>query len=239
MMLFGGFALISIVLLALVCLRSPPDVPRIMDNASSRPEPSASLIGLRPNVVMGLLMVAIFCCCVPMSMPMQHVVAFCGDLGFEASHSAAMLAVLLGSAFLSRMLWGWCADRMGGLQTLLLSSLAQLVSMSGFLVTQNETALFVVSAAFGIGFSGLLPAYIVTIREFYPIREANWRIPMVLFAGFSGMAMGGWGAGALYDVFGYYIPAFGAGIVLNVANLVVLLPLVLRQREMVRRPVMA
>ena len=71
-----------------------------------------------------------------------------------------MLSVLLGSAFLARQFWGWLADRIGGLQTLLWSSLAQATALTGFLLTQDEAALFAVSAAFGLGFSGLLPAYV-------------------------------------------------------------------------------
>jgi MFS family permease len=174
-----------------------------------------------------------------MSMPMQHVVAFCGDLGFAPSHGAAMLSVLLGSAFLSRMLWGSLADRVGGLRTLLWSSLAQLMALSGILVTRNEAVLFLVSAAFGLGLSGLLPAYVIAVREFYPAKEADWRVPTVLFAGFLGMATGGWGAGALYDYFGHYLPAFGTGVAFNIVNLLVLLMLVLRQREFEQRPVLA
>ena len=239
MVLFGGFVIISIVLLALVFLRPPPEVSRITGTTGPADRPGARVMGLPPNAVMGLLMAAVFCCCVPMAMPMQHVVAFCGDLGFAASHGAAMLSVLVGSAFLSRMLWGWLADRVGGLQTLLWSSTAQAVAMSGFLLTQNEAALFAVAAAFGLGLSGLLPAYVITVREFYPANEANWRVPTVLFAGFLGMATGGWGAGALYDHFGYYLPAFATGIVLNIVNLMILLSLVLRQREIGHLPVMA
>ncbi len=188
---------------------------------------------------MALLMLAVFCCCIPMAMPMQHVVAFCGDLGFAPQSGAAMLSVLLGSAFLSRQFWGWLADRFGGLPTLLWSSLAQVVALSGFLVTQNEVALFAVSAAFGLGLSGLLPAYVITVREFYPVNEANWRVPTVLFAGFLGMAGGGWGAGVLYDHYGFYLPAFATGIMFNLVNLVVLLSLVLRQRGLGRRTAMA
>ena len=45
------------------------------------------------------------------------------------------------------------------------------------------------------------------------------------------MAAGGWGAGALYDHFGYYLPAFAAGIGFNIVNLVILLTLVFRQRD--------
>jgi MFS family permease len=185
------------------------------------------------------LSVAIFCCCVPMAMPSQHIVAFCGDLGFASQIGAAMLSVLLGSAFVARQFWGWVADRIGGLQTLLWSSIAQATALSGFLLTKDEAALFVVSAAFGLGFSGLLPAYVIAIREYYPVKEANWRVPTIYFAGFLGMAAGGWGAGALYDHFGYYLPAFAVGIGFNIINLVILLTLVFRQRDKGLRTAMA
>jgi hypothetical protein len=36
------------------------------------------------------------------------------------------------------------------------------------------------------------------------------------------MAAGGWGAGTLYDHFGFYTPAFGVGILFNMLNLIVL-----------------
>jgi MFS family permease len=174
-----------------------------------------------------------------MAMPSQHIVAFCGDLGFASQIGAAMLSVLLGSAFVARQFWGWVADRIGGLQTLLWSSLAQATALSGFMLTRDEVGLFVVSAAFGLGFSGLLPAYVIAIREYYPVKEANWRVPTIYFAGFLGMAAGGWGAGALFDHFGYYLPAFAVGIGFNIVNLVILLALVFRQRDKGVRTAMA
>ena len=239
MMLFGVFVVIAIMALAAIFLRPPPAAASSPGGARRGSQAGASVVGLSPNLAMAMLMIAVFCCCVPMAMPMQHVVAFCGDLGFAPQHGAAMLSVLLGSAFLSRQFWGWLADRVGGLQTLLWSSLAQVTTLSGFLLTQNEVALFAVSSAFGLGLSGLLPAYVIAVREFYPVKEANWRVPTVLFAGFLGMAAGGWGAGALYDRFGYYLPAFGVGIGFNIINLVILLTLVLRQRGIGLRPATA
>ena len=44
------------------------------------------------------------------------------------------------------------------------------------------------------------------------------------------MATGGWLAGLLYDHFGYYAPAFAAGIGANLLNLLVVGVLVVRQR---------
>ena len=238
MLLFALFVGVAIALLAAIFLRPPPEASASPGAARYGALAGLPCIGLPPNVLMVLLMAAVFCCCVPMVMPMQHLVAFCGDLGFESQQGAAMLSVLLGSAFLSRQFWGWLADRVGGLQTLLWSSLAQAVALAGFLGTQNEAALFAIASAFGLGLSGLLPAYVITVREFYPAKEANWRVPMVLFAGFLGMAAGGWGAGALYDHFGFYSPAFGTGVVFNIVNLMILSLLVLRQRASALRPAM-
>jgi MFS family permease len=234
MQLFGLFALVAISLLAIVFLHAPP---RLSSTTGARQTPEAGTkgVGLSPNIAMAGLMAAIFCCCVPMNMPLQHIVAFCGDIGIASQKGAAMLSVLLGTAFLARQCWGWVADRVGGLQTLVWSSVVQAVALSGFLVTQDSTLLFTISSAFGFGLSGLLPAYVVAVREYSSAKEANWRVPSVLFAGFLGMAAGGWGAGALYDHFGFYLPAFAIGVLFNTINLAILLWLVLYQRSVALR----
>jgi len=239
MLVFGLFVGATILVLAAIFLRPPPQPLPSKAGDGRDPKAGAPVLGLSPNLAMIILSVAIFCCCVPMAMPSQHIVAFCGDLGFASQIGAAMLSVLLGSAFVARQFWGWAADRIGGLQTLLWSSIAQATALSGFLLTKDEATLFVVSAAFGLGFSGLLPAYVIAIREYYPVKEANWRVPTIYFAGFLGMAAGGWGAGALYDHFGYYLPAFAVGIGFNIVNLVILLTLVFRQRDKGLRTAMA
>jgi len=229
MILFAILVVVAVVGLTIAFLQAPPDASSASGASGSSSRSTASL-GLSPNLVMILLMVAVFCCCVPMAVPMQHIVAFCSDLGFASQYSAAMLSVLLGSAFLARQFWGWLADRIGGIQTLLWSSLAQATALVGFLLTKDQAALFTISAAFGFGLSGLLPAYVIAVREYYSIEEANWRIPTVLFAGLLGMAAGGWGAGLLYDHFGDYMPAFSVGMAFNILNVAVLFFLVLRQR---------
>ena len=162
---------------------------------------------------------------------MQHMVAFCSDIGIGPTQGAAMLSVLLGCAFIARQFWGWLSDQVGGLRTILFASSAQAIAMTGFLLTQDEIGLFTVSAAFGLGFSGLIPSYVLAIRAFYPASEASWRVPVVMFAGLIGMAGGGWTAGLIYDHFGTYAPAFAAGVGFNLSNLLVILPMVLLQRS--------
>ncbi|HWB48467.1 MAG TPA: MFS transporter [Stellaceae bacterium] len=187
------------------------------------------VLGLPPNAVQAILCAAGFCCCVPMSIPQAHLVAFCGDIGIGAATGAMMLSVLLGCAFFSRQFWGAFADRYGGLKTVLAGSACQAVSIGAFLLTQNEAGLFLIAAAYGFGFSGIIPAYVVAIRDLFPSSEASWRVPLVLFTAMSGMAFGSWFAGTLYDHFGYYAPAFGSGVLFNLFNLAFVGFLVVRQ----------
>jgi MFS family permease len=189
------------------------------------------LFGLPRNLVFAMMCGAGVLCCIPMAMPQGHLVAFCTDLGISRSIGALMLSVLLGTAFLSRQIWGVISDRIGGLATVLIASAWQAASIAGFLFTQNETGLFTVAAAFGLGFSGIIPAYVLAVRELFPASEASWRIPtLLLFSGGFGMATGGWLAGLLYDHYGTYAPAFAAGVIANCLNLLVIGVLVARQR---------
>lgn len=163
-----------------------------------------------------------------MAIPQAHLVAFCGDIGLGAATGATMLSVLLGCAFVTRQFWGAFADRYGGLKTVLAGSACQAAAVGAFLLTQNEAGLFVVAAAYGFGFSGIIPAYVVAIRDLFPSAEASWRVPLVLFTSMSGMAFGSWFAGRIYDHFGFYAPAFGSGLAFNAANLMLIGFLVLR-----------
>ena len=232
---FGILVTCTIVPLAAVFLRPPPEAPPL-GSAQAGPRASIATLNLPPNLVCALLAFATFCCCVTMSMPMAHMVAFCSDIGIGPTSGAAMLSVLLGTAFFSRQFWGWLADRIGGLQTILWASLGQATAMTGFLLTQNEIGLYSVSAAFGLGFGGLIPGYVLAVRELFPVTEASWRIPVVLFPGSLGMAFGGWIAGVIYDHFAFYAPAFGTGVLFNLVNLAVISMLVLRGRSLRLRP---
>jgi predicted MFS family arabinose efflux permease len=221
--------IVVIVPLAAIYFRAPPEVihPAAGSGASSS---KARVLGWPPNAVFAVMCGAAVLCCIPMAMPQGHLVAFCGDLGISRSMGALMLSVLLGTAFLSRQIWGVLSDRIGGLATVLIGSAWQAASMTAFLFTQNEAGLFTVAAAFGLGFSGIIPAYVLAVRELFPALEASWRIPTLLLFSGLGMAAGSWVAGLLYDHLGYYAPAFAAGVGANILNLLVVGVLVGRRR---------
>jgi MFS family permease len=229
MMWYALVELLVIVPLAAIFFTHPPEAAQPAVARGSAHEPQR-VLGWAPNLVFVLLCVAGVLCCVPMAMPQNHLVAFCGDLGISRPVGALMLSVLLGTAFLSRQAWGAISDRIGGLATVFVGSLWQMCTLGAFLLTQDETGLFTVSAAFGLGFSGIIPAYVLALRELYPASQAAWRIPTLLLFTGSGMAIGGWLAGALYDHFGSYGPAFATGVGANAINLVLIGTLLARRR---------
>ncbi|MEO3474563.1 MFS transporter [Roseomonas sp. CAU 1739] len=226
---YGVFAAVTVVTLAALVL-APAPMPAAglggMHSVKGR-----RVLGMPPNLAMALVAAASFLCCVPMAMPAAHLVAFCGDLGISASRGAAMLSVLLLAAFLARQFWGWLSDRIGGLWTVFAGSSAQVAGMLGFLATQDEAGLFVVAAAYGLGFGGIVPAYVLTIRALFPAAEASWRVPALLFVSLSGMAFGAWLAGAIYDRVGFYAAAWWVGIAVNVVQLALVAFLLMRQRR--------
>lgn len=235
MLFYAGVAIVLIPPLAALYLHPAPIVS-LTGATAERPAVRSEVLGLRPNLVLGVLCAAGFCCCVPMALPQSHLVAFCTDVGVTPALSAVMLSVLQACAFVSRQFWGWLADRVGGLPTLMAGSACQAIAIACFLLTQSEAGLFAVSAAFGLGFSGIVPAYVLIVRELFPSSEASWRVPTVLFVSMGGMAFGSWFAGALYDHFGFYGPAFATGVAFNLANLTLIGFLLLRRGSGGLRP---
>jgi MFS family permease len=228
MLVYGVVVVTVVVPLALIFIRPPPQ-PNAAASSVSGPAPTSFRIALPSNLAFGLICMAGVLCCIPMAMPQQHMVAFCGDHGISRATGALVLSVLLGTAFLSRQLWGVISDRLGGLKTIFISSALQALALSGFLFTQSEAGLFLVAGAFGLGFSALIPAYALAVRDLFPVEEAYWRVPGVLLCTAWGMALGGWLAGYLYDVFGSYAPAFTTGLAANALNFAVIAFLVSRQ----------
>lgn len=230
-------AVVLAVIPPFILLLKRPPAPITAGGPLSRAQ-GGLVLGLRPNTAQAMICLAAFCCCIPMAMPSTHLVAHCSDVGISPAHGAAMLSVLLGCAFVSRQFWGALADRIGGLRTVLAGSACQAISIAAFLATKDEAGLFAIAAAYGLGFSGIIPSYSVAIRDLFPSAEASWRIPAVLFTGMGGMAAGSWLGGVLYDHFLSYAPAFGAGVVFNILNLAVVGFLVSRMPRRDRAPMM-
>jgi MFS family permease len=181
------------------------------------PGPSGG--GLSPAALQALLVVAGLACCIAMSMPQVHIVAYCADLGYGVARGAEMLSLMLGLGVVSRLASGLIADRIGGVGTLILGSTLQCLALLFYLPFDGLMPLYIVSALFGLAQGGIVPSYALIVREYFPAREAGARVSLVLMATIVGMAVGGWMSGEIYDLTGSYRAAFLNGIAWNLVNM--------------------
>jgi MFS family permease len=200
---------------------------RSHDNA---PPPRVDL-RLPINTLTALLCVASISCCVAMAMPQVHIVAYCGDLGYGVARGAEMLSLMMAFGIVSRIGSGFLADRIGGIRTLLIGSVAQGFALLFYLFFDSLSSLYVISAMFGLFQGGIVPSYAIIVRESMPAREAATRVGIVILASVVGMSFGGWVSGVIFDATGSYGAAFLNGLGWNALNITIMVGLLLRARQ--------
>jgi MFS family permease len=219
----------AILLIAFAALRR--QAPASSEEASGPRTASPATLGLSPAALQTLLAFASVCCCVAMSMPQVHIVAYCGDLGYGVARGADMLALMMAFGVVGRILSGVIADQWGGLRTLMLGSALQGIALVMYLFFDGLFSLYAISALFGLFQGGIVPSYAIVVREYFPAKEAGTRVGVVLMASLIGMALGGWMSGYIFDATGSYQAAFVNGLAWNIVNGTIVLWLLYRRRS--------
>jgi MFS family permease len=225
----GIFCFVAMLPLTLSLRRKPPLSDAIGTTLNLRTQ-SAQSLGLSTQALQTLLVIAGVACCVAMSMPQVHLVAYCSDLGYGPARGAQMLSLMLGFGIVSRIAFGAICDRIGGLRTLLLASALQGVALLLFLPFNGLVSLYVISALFGLFQGGIVPCYAIIIREYFPPKQAGTRVGVVIMATILGMALGGWLSGKIFDLTGSYQIAFVNGLGWNLLNVSIMTWLLIRSR---------
>ncbi|PSC03599.1 MFS transporter [Alsobacter soli] len=225
----GVFMALTVLPLSLL-LRGRPST-QMMAAAEAATEAARADVGISPRLLITLLVAAGFSCCVAMSMPQVHIVAYCGDLGYGVARGAEMLSLMLALGIVSRIGSGVVADRIGGSATLLIGSLMQGVALVLYSLFNGLTSLYIVSGIFGLFQGGIVPMYAVLCRELLPPREAGAKIGLVVSSTILGMAFGGYVSGLIFDLTSSYRVAFLNGILWNLLNLAAVSWLIFRRRQ--------
>jgi MFS family permease len=225
----GIFALITMFPLILVMRRRRFDGHR--DATSCNDAKRRAESPFSPRTLQVLLCIAGVACCVAMSMPQVHLVAYCGDLGYGAARGAEMLSLMLAFGIISRVGSGFVADKIGGVRTLLIGSVLQGVALLLYLPFNGLYSLYVISAMFGLFQGGIVPSYAIIVREYFSPKDASTRVGLVIFSTVIGMALGGWISGVIFDLTGSYQAAFLNGIAFNAINVSIMLWLLTRSRR--------
>ena len=223
----GWVVLMTSFPLALLLWRRAPVLDRAAGSAAggraaTTGNDTARPLGFKPLTLQNLLCVAGIGCCIAMSMPQVHIVAYCSDLGFGAARGAEMLSLMLAFGIVSRLISGAVCDRIGGLMTLLIGSALQASALMLFVFFDSLLSLYLISATF---------AYAIIVREYFSPREAGTRVGIVLTSTIVGMALGGWMSGFVFDLTGSYGAAFVNGIAWNFVNFAIVFWLYQRNKR--------
>jgi MFS family permease len=236
-LIFGIIAICVMVPLALLLRPKAPITPpgRGRDGQTSE----GRVLDLPANGVQALLGLATIGCCTAMAIPIVHLVSHATDLGIARARAAELLTVLFAAAFVSRILFGMVADRIGGVRTLLIGAACQAVMLVAFSVITTLPGMYVAAFLFGLGFAGIMPCYPLIIRLLFPARQAGWRIATSYMFASLGMAIGGWMGGYIFDLTGTYANAFLAAFGFTVMNIFTIGFLYLRQHRLGHNPLPA
>jgi MFS family permease len=219
----GVICVAAMIPLAFVLRRRPPEEVNPAVPAGTAAPLHSKTIDLSPRALQILLVIAGLGCCVAMSMPQVHIVAYCADLGYGVARGAEMLSLMLVGGVISRLASGFLADKIGGVKTLLIGSVGQCLALILYMPFDGLSSLYVVSLVFGLSQGGIVPSYAMIVREYLPAKEAGQRVGLVIMATVFGMALGGWLSGWIYDLTGSYRAAFLNGIAWNLLNIAIML----------------
>lgn len=163
---------------------------------------------------------------------LSHLIPYFSDTGRSPASAATLVFVAMLAGTVGRVLFGSLADRIGGLATYALASAGQTVTVYWFVELEWLPSLYVLSALFGFGFSGVMTSLVLCVREAVPARVAGFATAIVSMFAWLGMGSGGYLGGHCFDITGSYALSFSGAAGAGVANLLLLgtIALLLRGR---------
>jgi MFS family permease len=222
----GGISLGVMVPLALL-VREPP---RAMAAATARAEGSPPL---PPSIVVVWLSLAVLLCCACMSVPLMHLVPLIQGLCISGTDASGVLLTMLVAAILGRVAFGKLADVIGPMPAYMVASLWQASAVFAFTMIRDLSGFYLFAPIYGFGYAGVMTTLLITARMLTPASRRATLMGVILAFAWLGHAVGGWQAGFLFDLTGFYTLGFANAAGAGFANLILVggLYLAVRQRR--------
>jgi MFS family permease len=154
-----------------------------------------------PFIVLAL---TFFACCAAHAGPIFHTISYAVTCGI-APLAAVTVYSLEGLAGLGgRLALGVAADRFGVKRVLIAGLLIQALAAYAFIGAARLGDFYVVAAAFGFAYGGVMPLYAVLAREYFGQRILGAVFGAAAMVSSLGMAAGPAIGGWIFDTFGSY-----------------------------------
>jgi MFS family permease len=166
-----------------------------------------------------MLAVAALMCCACMGVPLVHLASYVGMVCSSPTLGAASLLVAMLFGTVGRVLFGAIADRIGYLPSYALASAIQTICVGAYPWLGDSSSLLLLSAVFGFGFAGNMTCLVLCVQDAVPAQRFGGALGKVMLVAWTGMGIGGYAGGALFDIYLSYTLPFALGSAAGFLNL--------------------
>lgn len=143
--------------------------------------------------------------CVAHALILAHVVSMATFNGISGVQAATVLAVIAGTSVVSRFVFSVLAEKLGGRTVLTISLIGQALPVAILFFAHEAWVFYLFAVVFGLCYGGEMVGFPIINRQLFGANAPLSSIYSYEMLGAStGMALGGWLGGALFDRFGNY-----------------------------------
>jgi MFS family permease len=147
---------------------------------------------------------AFFACCAAHSGPIFHTVSYAIGCGLPMVAAVTIYSMEGAAGLGGRLLFGVLADKYGAKPVLVVGLLVQAFAAVTYLAVNQLGGFYAVAIVFGAAYGGTMPLYAALAREAFSPRIQGTVLGAATLLSSTGMALGPFLGGWLYDRFGSY-----------------------------------
>ena len=152
--------------------------------------------------------------CAAHAIILAHVVSMATFKGIPGVTAAGVLATIAGTSVISRFAFSIIADRFGGRITLTLSLLGQSLPVIILFFATDAWVFYLFAVVFGLCYGGEMVGFPIINKHLFGTKAPLGSIYSFEMVGAgTGMALGGWVGGSLFDISGAYDWSLAASLV--------------------------
>jgi len=158
--------------------------------------------------------------CMGHAIILAHVVSMATFKGIPGVEAAGVLATIAGTSVISRFVFSVLAERLGGRTVLTISLLGQALPVIILFFATEAWAFYLFAVIFGLCYGGEMVGFPIINRQLFGAKAPLGSIYSFEMVGAgTGMALGGWLGGGLFDMTGNYTWSLLASLLIGCIGL--------------------
>ncbi len=196
------------------------DAPKVQETAAEAAAPPVRLRDILKMPIVWKLFGIHHIGCVAHAIILAHIVSMATFKGIPGVEAAGVLATIAAASVVSRFAFSILADKLGGRTTLTLSLLGQSLPVIILFFAQDPWVFYLFAVVFGLCYGGEMVGFpIINKQLFGPKAPLGSIYSFEMVGAGTGMALGGWLGGGLFDMSGAYTWSLTASLIVGLMGL--------------------